>query len=180
MNGKEIKENISEKQKSKRGRPRLLVGWKKELVKDCGIHTERGRQNTFYQARATGLLQNDPRFSWLANGKAAWNTENPDYNPYKVGILQELGRIQDDNELREVALFLCDKKPSTREAISIIRRIRLDERRSRTGNAQRLAEEIVHKLDDYLIRYPDTSNQTAEEALNIVLKIVKPHRKVSG
>lgn len=138
-------ENVSEKT-HKRGRPTLFPDWEKSIAKSCSpdITTDRGLANTCYRQRAVCLLLGDPRFYWLGMDKAAITAGT---TKMRMTILQELGRIPDEEILRKVAGEICRLKPTSRQAIAMIRAYRGVQR---DGTALELANILIGSLNAYL------------------------------
>src|SRR6266536_4044997 len=99
------------------------------------------------QQRALAVLCDDPegRYRWLCD---------PVTQVIRVGILAELGRIEDDAALRALAARICELKPRTREAVAMIRRRRRDATTPVGESA--LTREILAAIDAYLARHPGT------------------------
>ena len=118
-----ISEAASEKRK--RGRPPIMgedIARHIDLTAGGNVQTHRHKLNIYYQIRALSLLGEDSHFSWLVDlPKAKAGAKNA----WKPGILSELGRIWDDEGLKIVALRICELKPKTKDAITMIRRVRL-------------------------------------------------------
>lgn len=113
-----ISENISEN--TPRGRPSLFFSeqWRRQfaaLYRETT--TSRGLGNKFYEVRSMSLLGfgADSRYQWLANSTT---------QRYRKTILQELGRIADEETLLVTAGQLCELKPTTSTAVAGIRRVR--------------------------------------------------------
>ena len=83
--------------------------------------------------RALAVLGGRSEFQWLAN---------------RSEILDELGRIDTDYALLVIARRVCELQPDTSEAVEMIARHR---------EFDRLADEIVHVVNDYTRRNPSTS-----------------------
>jgi hypothetical protein len=78
-------------------------------------------------------------------------------------ILSALGRI-DDEELREaVALHLCAQRPSTRDALVFLRRLRLQRRPPATKDA--LSDVIRQAINTYLSAHEPISYDQVRQAL---------------
>lgn len=109
--------------KKKRGRPPVMSAIDKVVVEAMGggCYTHRHRLNMKYLKRALLLLFEDIRFSWIVTKDTMMDIDCK----WKPGILSELGRIQDNNELIAMALEICDLKPKTKTAIAMIRSARL-------------------------------------------------------
>lgn len=166
-----ISENISEK--PKRGRPRLISDamskWYRSQVSP-GTHTDRTAQNAYFGMAALGRLMGEK----ISEGKYELSPGRDDW-PYKWlcdetvkpvvyrrTVLTELGRIDDDDELREVAAYLCEHKPSTREAIGIIRRYRHG---VKPADCTALTNAFIHTMNDYIKGHPDITRQCIAMAL---------------
>jgi len=165
-------------EKRRRGRPKTigLVVERCKLhgdpfVDDVEVTTDRGRQNRVYHQVALVALGagDDPRFEWLV-GTA------PDWRGMKRGILSELGRLLEEELIREVALELCQRKPTRREAIAYIRRVR-GVRKEPTGEA--LAHRLLRTINEFIADYPDTTWQYIEEQIELVDFVVKAKRSDS-
>ena len=76
-------------------------------------------------ARAQGLIEpvlsTYPELHWLLDPEAL-RRRKP--HVYRRTIVEELGRIEDDNRLLSVARQLCELKPRTSAAVAIIRKFR--------------------------------------------------------
>ena len=117
----DVAENVSEKRK--RGRPSSFADWEKSFAKSAGldVHTDRGLANICYQQRAIHVLLNDPKCLWLGVDEKAIMAGTMQM---RRTIMQELGRIADDDELRQVAAKICELKPTARAAVAMLRQYR--------------------------------------------------------
>lgn len=118
--------------KGKIGRPRT---WPDEFLEQISsqypwVKTRRGKINLCYQHWAMLVLSQDEhpeRYHWLADFKAA---EAGDNNAtIRPSVLTELGRFMDPDDICGVAQFLCeevDPKPTTKEAVRQLQRVRAD------------------------------------------------------
>jgi len=112
-----ITENISIN-RPKRGRPYLFftdANDKREWIRDNpDARTDRTLVNRVYRDMALSVLGDGykPEFTWLADVKAG---------RFKNTILAELGRVDDDHELRDLALELCQRKLKTAAVVALIR-----------------------------------------------------------
>lgn len=155
-------ENISEKYAPKRGRPRKAESlWWQLADRDKGQHaSHRGKANAIYGYRALNVLglvgfpaDQDARFAWLDQERRAT-------------ILDALGRIADDQDLRTMALYLCAERPTTRQALALIRQFRLQ--LLPPGTAVGLTAAIHTAIETYLVEHADLPCGTIEEALGAV------------
>jgi len=90
---------------------------------------------------------------------------------WKPGILAELGRIRDADTMRAVALRICELKPSTKEAVAIIRRFRL--RREPPANYRALWMHLAKALDEYMNVHPSTPYEWKVKALRALANLVE-------
>jgi hypothetical protein len=183
----EITEAASENtEKPKRGRPRVMDDTTRALYNSMYPDlTERQKQNLQYRAHAIHMLRlleadSNPRLSWLFDREkfqhAEANQSRLDSTVYKHGILAELGRIEDEGEMLEAALYLCELKPKTKDAIVSIRRYRLG--REPEGNYLTLWMALARALDDYRAVHPSTSKDMVVRALYDLAACVEDREEV--
>jgi len=151
MTGNGISETASEK---KRGRPKVLDAVHEQIAKSCNhdVRTTRGLQNIHYRLRAQNCLIDDERFKWLCD-RDAMAKGAP--NAWKPGILSELGRLDDDETIKAYAARICELKPKTKDAITMLRR-------ARTGKAPDasvldLTARLCRVVDDYVAAHLDVT-----------------------
>jgi len=167
-----ISENVSEK--PKRGRPHAIPPH--VLAVHTGffpdVRTTHGKQNIFYQQRALGVLMDDPGFYWITGGSGddimAGRTP-----PMRRTILQALGRILDDDELKAIAAEICRLKLKTAPATALIRRHRRAQSRP---SALALTGQLARCIDRYLADHPATTWEQVGAALENVAYIVEQTR----
>lgn len=117
------------------------------------MRTTKAITTQVHRKRATAVLTKDTAWRWLAS---------------KSEILDELGRIDSDHVLLAIAQRLSASKPSTGEAIDIIRQHR---------EHDQLADEIVHAVTAFMKRRPATTRgdvRTALESAAVMLCSVEP------
>ena len=154
-----LKEAASKKKK--RGRPPVFSSEERDTVKGFDkIKSYRGATDLVYRSIAIFLLWKDPAFSWLADRKKMLADEPKSYKP---SILTELGRLQDEEQIKDIALKLCKLKPKTKDAIIMIRRIRLG--REAEGDYLKLIKSIEDALNRYIAARPSTPEEMAVRAL---------------
>jgi hypothetical protein len=171
-------ENISEN-KRKRGRPlkELYPGVTiKDEIKKFGnllgdIKSERGKINRIYQIKAHAALRDqddncpiDGEFSFIISCG-----DNLDLKTYKQTILQELGRLEDEDLIREVAREICKYKLSTGRAITYIRQFRTGSQS--TGDTFKLAIELGKTVDEYKLKHSSVNDDMIRAALNLISKV---------
>jgi hypothetical protein len=154
-----ISETVSKK--PARGRPRKFSlesvrHWKSAFPE---INTERGLQDLIYVARAQKLLRNNPAYKWIVDPIPATLGQR---KAFKKTILSALGRIDDDDGLREAAKAICEVKPTTKRAVMMIRHWRGKES---PGDAISLTNIIINVVGDYTDRHPETALQQIRGAL---------------
>ncbi len=155
-------ENFSET--PKRGRPRAFAPYTEALadILTGGLPaTPRHRQNLLYRQRAAVRLLDDNRFTWLIDreGKRVKST-----------ILAELGRIEDEQQMREVAESLCSLRPSTSDAVALIRGFRGVQQK---GSAGALAGLIRQQVMRYWNAHPEMSLAEVTAGLDLAMEQVE-------
>ncbi len=124
------------------------------------VETSRGLQNRICMLRAIKVLGENPASRWLVppygdvmSGKESFRS---------LQLLSELGRIEDDRDLRTVALRICKQKPSVAQAIQLAKAHRLG---TSKGNAVLLAVTIIRCIERYFVSHPQTTLQQVRGAL---------------
>jgi hypothetical protein len=117
------------------------------------VKTDRGLRQKQHQTRAVVLVMDEPEFRWLFDAETG---------TCRNTILAELGRIQNDELLLEMAREVCRRKPKSREAVAAIRRFRgvRDE-----PNSRKLMVKLIKTIDEYLKRYPGTTWEQVQDAV---------------
>ncbi len=133
--------------KKKRGRPRVIDDAPLQIIADHtpNIKTHRGRQELVYAFRAVTDLAKDKRFDWLTD------EEHP---IKKKGILSELGRIENEEDLKAVALQICELKPNVKEGAAMVRRWRTG--KAPKADCRGLRSHMLKSVNAYLYAHPDT------------------------
>lgn len=132
------------------------------------LRTARGLHNKYYQGRAQGVLKDEAGVEWLMD-VAQLKQHQP--GNYRQTILQELGRIDDDDALKAVARRLCELQPSTHEAVAMIRRWRLGTLPQ--GMAGDLATQLLSVLNRYLQGHTGVDQAMLLEALARTTRAVR-------
>jgi hypothetical protein len=155
-----ISENVSENQRTRRGRPRRFPPLLEETMKSIGAirGSRRSQLNGLWCLEAVGIMMKNPEpsFKWLFDEQA-----NPEI--YKRVILSELGRIEDEETMLAVMREVCRDKPTTRDAVLMIRRYRLG--RSPEPNCLDLTRVILDAIKSYAATHPSISDQFVLAAL---------------
>lgn len=170
-------ENISENQ-IKRGRPLKVLDdgrTRKEAVAylaSVGLYddvkSERAKINNYYMVEAHSALRNqdnnfsiDGEFSFLISVNGREDVIN-----YKRTILQELGRLENPELIREVARGVCEYRLSTSRAITYIKLFKTGKQPA--GDALNLATAIEKIIYDYRIKHADVTLDMILHSINIV------------
>lgn len=149
---------------TKRGRPQRFT----KASMDCfrGLFPEtksqRGIMDMAYRIEAIRVLtkdDKDDRFHWLVDKAACIRGEDA----WKPTILTELGRIEDEQVMKEIALRICELKPRNKEAVAIIRRYRSKDQGE--GNCPAITNCIIGAVNAYLQRHPATTFLQLKTAL---------------
>jgi hypothetical protein len=167
MNG--ITENISIK--PKRGRPYLFftdANDKRECKKHYpDVRTDRTLVNRLYSDRALSVLGDGhkPEFLWLADAKT---------DRFKHTILTELGRVDEDEEIRDLAMELCERKLKTAAAIALIRT-----RRGvlKPATQQGITDSLRVSINRWRAANPSATWAQVQEALQMVSVAVEDRLK---
>jgi hypothetical protein len=155
-------ENISAK---KCGRPRTWVGhYREEAARSYPQRSRRHLDNENYKIRAVALVADDPRFGWLMSDGP---TIRAGQGHMRHTILAELGRIDDPQAMEAMALYLCEHRPTTREAVVLMRAYRLG--RHAPSTPAQLAVVIRSAINTYLSVHQTLSWDEVRQALYDVL-----------
>lgn len=157
---------ISEKfSENRRGRPVVMSAEDEAILNAFGLftecHTRRSKLNVFYRQRAIGILK-DGDYKWLFDESAIMKGTDGKKH-IQPTILTELGRIDDDEAMRDVALQICKLKPKTRDAVLMIRRVRTGG--LPLGDALQLANKIIHTINQYLHGHAGVTKEQVFDAL---------------
>jgi hypothetical protein len=159
--------------KRKRGRPRHFPESEMQFARK--LHqpekrSGRGLQNFIYQARAQGviesLLPTYPELRWLYDPKAIRRGKSA----FHQTIMQELGRIPDDAVLVRRARDMCNLRPTSREAVKLLRRARLQQ--GAKGSVEELTEVLRSAVNNYLRWHPDLTLADARAAVGQLWQLI--------
>lgn len=152
----------------RRGRPAILPpGWRsiaRELAPDAT--SPKGAADVWYRTRALHLLAGDPALTWLVDSVENLKAGGGHWRP---GILSALGRIEDEAQMRALAVELCEMKPNTKTAIALLRIVRT--RRGVPGDAMQLADAILRTIRHYGGRHAGVTRALISEALTHCLDV---------
>ncbi len=145
----------------RRGRPMVHPEQLLNLARRySGASTVRGRQNFLYMTRAIRVLDYEPDFCWLVGTRDDINTGK---KVIRNTILVELGRIEDEDDLKVIARQVCEIKPRCKDALVMIRRWRTG--KTLTGDAMSLTKAIIRTVEDYCAARCGTTLQIVLAAL---------------
>ena len=145
----------------KRGRPVIHPEQLLNLARRySGASTVRGRQNFLYMTRAIRVLGYAPDFYWLVGTREEINAGK---KVFRNTILVELGRVEDEDDLRVIAREVCEIKPRCKDALVMIRRWRTG--KTLTGDVLSLTKAIIQTVEDYCAARSDTTLQIVLAAL---------------
>jgi hypothetical protein len=159
-----LTENISE---TKAGRPSLMGVEQEAFLIASGLVTNstprRSKMNVFYRQRAVGILF-EGDYKWLFDEEKIMADGGDKH--WKPTILTELGRIENDDDLRAVASQLCERKPATRDAVLMVRTFRTGG--LPVGDSIQLANEVIQTINRYRHSHADVTKQDVVDALEAV------------
>jgi len=145
----------------KRGRPVVHPEQLLNLAsRYSGASTVRGRQNFLYMTRAIRVLDYEPDFYWLVGSRQEISAGK---KLLRNTILVELGRIEDEDDLRVMARQICEIKPRCKDALVMIRRWRTG--KTLVADEMSLTKAIIHTIEDYCAARSGTTLQIVLAAL---------------
>jgi hypothetical protein len=159
-----IMENISENTPRKRGRPPTLPAAERRIsMQEQRNRSPRHRNNYLYAIRAISTLCDDPRFEWLLSDGP---TLMAGKGHMRHTLLSALGRIDDEQDREAMALYLCEHQPTTRQAVALIRQVRLGTRPQ--GSSAQLAEVLRRTIATYQAEHEPLADDELVQALHAV------------
>ena len=171
-----ISEKVSEK--ATRGRPAVFS---QKWIHEIGrlfpeVRSTRGRQETAFMAHACTVIARHYEADPQANAWAQHYVGSGGRDVFHKTILAALGRLSFFDESRqaemlEAARFVAEKKLTTDQAVTGIRRFRLG--RDAHACAAALERRIRKAIADYLTTAGDLSWDEIEAALQAVLHTVQ-------
>lgn len=160
-------------EKKKRGRPSTVDYSYVRAIFPGIAATRRGQANLSYQQRAIAHLsemnEESVQLRWLFGGTCD-EIMGGKSGKMRRTILQELGRIDDIDDLVETALEICKLKPNARHARALIRSQRGVHKES--GNSDDLAAVLVKAMNGYLYDHPNTATDVIRDALATVYSMI--------
>jgi len=131
------------------------------------VRSRRGLVDIAYRLHAISLVKDIPACRWLCDFTDMQRGNDSAWQP---GILTELGRINDNDDLIAIAMQVCERQPSRKEAIRFIRRYRTARRPPQNDQ---LTAEILGVVNDFIQRYPQTTLEAVNDTLGIVQVAVR-------
>jgi hypothetical protein len=168
-----ISENVSKNRADqitpRRGRPRIHTSEAMAVYRGLWPeHNTRALQNKRYQSRAQAVLQDELGIEWLMDLQKLNQGQKCNY---RQTMLQELGRIDNDEHLKAIARQLCEIKPTSIQAIAMIRRWRLGH--DAPTSTEGLADYLRHRLNQYLQTHHDCTLAQAREAVQQLMRDIE-------
>jgi hypothetical protein len=154
-------EAITEKFSKKRGRP----AWagKSAVASLYHEHGERSLNNMIAAGEAYHALdfpKHDAALNWLF--------EQTPQGRFKRGtLIAELGRLQNPKLIKSVAEHICKQKPKVKDGVVMVRSYRrsLQGYKPAAPSAITLTNEIIQAINNYVMRYPETTKLQITAAL---------------
>lgn len=135
------------------------------------VESDRRKINCHYMCKCQSALEDE-------NGKHPLDGEfnfiiaigdDLEIGCYKLTILQELGRLEDEELIRSIARVVCQNKLSTDAAITYIRQFRPKQRLA--GDKVKLAQAIGKAIDEYKLKHSCVDEEMIRASLNLVLNV---------
>ena len=140
---------------SKRGRRRVTPPEFDDFIEGTQGDKSRCTQvKRFLMGRAMTALGDDTRYAYITG---------PDN--VRMEILAELGRLDTDAKIREIASQICEHKIRVKDAVPMIRVWRNGG--AAPGDANALSEELCRAIRNYQIRHPGTTEDQISQALHV-------------
>jgi hypothetical protein len=133
------------------------------------VKSDRGKINCYYICKCQSALENE-------NGKHPIDGEfnfilvvddDLEIGCYKRAIMQELGRLEDEELIRSIAKVVCQNKLSLDAAITYIRQFRTKQKPA--GDEAKLAKAIGKTIDEYKLKNSDVDDEMIRASLNFIL-----------
>lgn len=154
----------SDSEKPKRGRPRITSAMDdaffRHFFPGCGRRTA---TNHCHMHRAMRLLGRNSEATWLYDAERTVAGEVK----LRFTILAELGRIDDDDLLLEVAAELCRLKPKARDAIAMIRRLRGAQCEPKYSHTVALTYALLTTIEEYITRHEATWDEVESAIVDV-------------
>jgi hypothetical protein len=136
-----------------------------QIYQACGLvgqgKTRTNHVNDLWAIKALGRLMDHglSSFEWLYSSDRA--------HPMRKMVLSALGRMEDDEQMLELAREICARKPRDRDAVALIRRSRIE----RSPESRRtLGETVASSVLCYVAEHPEmTRREIAKTLRNLAL-----------
>jgi hypothetical protein len=135
------------------------------------VKSDRGKINCYYICKCQRALEDE-------NGKHPIDGEfnfilavddDLEIGCYKRTILQELGRLEDEELIRSIAKVVCQNKLSSDAAITYIRQFRTKQRPAE--DEAQLVEAIGKAIDEYKLKNSYVDDEMIRASLNFILSV---------
>ena len=135
------------------------------------VKSERGKINCYYMCKCQSALEDE-------NGKHPLDGEfnfiiaigdDLEIGCYKLTILQELGRLEDEKLIRSIAKVVCQNKMNTDAAITYIRQF--IPKQIPAGDKVKLAQVIRKAIDEYKLKHSGVDGEMIQASINLVLSV---------
>ncbi len=145
----------------------LTMYEKNGLIGD--VKSGRGKINCYYMCKCQSALEDE-------NGKHPIDGEfnfilaiddDLEIGCYKRTIMQELGRLEDEELIRSIAKVVCQNKLSTDAAITYIRQFRAKQRPD--SDKVKLAQSIGKAIDEYKLKHSYVDDEMIQASLSLLL-----------
>jgi hypothetical protein len=134
------------------------------LVAICGIGRLSGRQQRTWLRASLAISRLGMRDWPTAREKYAWLLGDG-AQMFRLGILNELSHVTNDESLHRLASVICQQRLSTQEAIAFIRKFRAFRQRS-PAKAKALAKVLQTALNGYIRNHPEITRAKMLDALD--------------
>lgn len=172
-----ISEAVSEKRRGRPSRYRdglngFLLNSAKQTFDRATVRTDQGHAHVLW---AMAALSQDAPTSWLWPGEEAIRSGRAEVS---MIIMEALGRLEDDEEIRRMAAEVAALKPMTaREAVQCIRRAR---RVTRGASSLDAATEAIRKVvNAYLLTHQDGWEDVVEALLILRVAMIKQKQEAA-
>ena len=153
----EPEHQITETVSKKRGRPaKYSAVMLQQMSNLADGQSRRCHQNWLNMGSAVDALGPDGDFAWISPARAEVMAGTANM---RITILQHLGRLCDEDLIRETARVICDQKMKTRAAIDYIRRVRNEPDRPVS------VLDLTHRLAVTIDRYTATHGWDRDKVL---------------
>lgn len=112
------------------------------------------------------IISKPEGLEWLFDSSKVFSKDS---KQRRFTMLAELGRFRDDEVIRAMAAKLCKEKPTTKDAIAYLRRVRLG--KGRAHSVADLGKVIAKAIDSY-VHQREVEAADILEALTLVYRVI--------